>query len=65
MSLNQTVELVDIQAIINVSLEPHNVLYSAILVPVMNFVIKPSIFFEESEALLTSQKLVDEQVHYI
>lgn len=65
MSLHQTVELVYIEAIINVSLEPHNILNSTVLVPVMNFMIKPPIFFEKSKALLTSQKLVDKQVHHI
>lgn len=65
MSLNKAIELIDIQAIIDVSLQSHDVLHTSILIPIMDLVIEPSILFQQHESLLAPQEFGDEDIHVI
>ena len=65
MCLYQTIERIDVQSFINVSLKAHDILNTAIFVPILHFVVKPAILFQNFEAFFTSEKLRNEYIHII
>jgi hypothetical protein len=65
MCLYQTIERIDVQSFVNVSLKAHDILNTAIFVPVLHFVVKPAILFQNFEAFFTSEKLRNEYIHII
>ena len=65
MCLNQTVELIDVQTIVNVSFKSHNVIDTSVLVPVVNFALKPAILIQNIESLFAPQEPRYENIHLI
>lgn len=65
VSLNDAIKLVDVETIINVFLEPSDVLDSSVLNPIMKFKIEPTIVFQHFEPSFTSQEFRDENVDIV
>ena len=57
MCLHQTIECIDVESFVDVSLEAHDIFNAAIFVPVLHFVVKPAIFLQNFETFFTSEKL--------
>jgi len=56
MGLNKTVELINVEPIIDVAFESHDVVYSTVLVPVVNFTLQPPILEQDVKPLFTPQE---------
>ena len=56
MSLDKTVELINIETVVNISLKSCYVFDTSILVPVMNLVVEPAVFFQKNESFFASEE---------
>jgi len=65
MGLNKTVELIDVESIVDVAFESHDVVDSAVLVPVVNFALQPAVVRENLKALFTPQEPRYKNIHLI
>ena len=65
VSLYDTIELGNVEAIVDVFLKSCNILNTSILNPVVQLVVEPSVILKHLESSLTSQELRNEDVNIV
>lgn len=65
MSGHQTIELAHVEALVNVPFELGQVLESASLVPLLQFVVEPALVFQELVAFFGPEELRDKQIDWV